>query len=250
MPNRILRDGILSSEAVCSLGWAAEVFYRRLMSVVDDHGRFHASPKLLRAACYPLQIDKVSDADIGKWTTECVAAALVSVYPAQDGKRYVQVEKFGQQVRSKSKYPEPVDINSTPPLAPDIPCKQLLADAHLGVVGVEGVVGGVEQQASQAPPSTRGSRLPGDWTLPDGWGEEGNRARAEEGLPPVNPKSEAGRFRDYWHAQAGQKGVKLDWLATWRNWCRNARVKGSQPSRPSRLTTPTSADHEAAGSGW
>jgi hypothetical protein len=77
------------------------------MSVVDDHGRFHALPKLLRAACYPLQIDKVSDADIGKWTAECVEAALVSVYPASDGKRYIQIEKFGQRVQARSKFPDP-----------------------------------------------------------------------------------------------------------------------------------------------
>lgn len=33
---------------------------------------------------------------------------------------------------------------------------------------------------------------------------------------------EAAKFRDYWVAQPGQKGVKLDWPATWRNWCRRA----------------------------
>lgn len=27
-------------------------------------------------------------------------------------------------------------------------------------------------------------------------------------------------FRDYWIAQPGQKGVKTDWDATWRNWVR------------------------------
>jgi hypothetical protein len=27
-------------------------------------------------------------------------------------------------------------------------------------------------------------------------------------------------FRDYWKAQPGLKGVKADWEATWRNWCR------------------------------
>jgi len=27
-------------------------------------------------------------------------------------------------------------------------------------------------------------------------------------------------FRDYWRAQPGNKGVKADWPATWRNWCR------------------------------
>jgi hypothetical protein len=118
MPNRILREGILESELVCSLPWAAEVLYRRLISVVDDYGRFPATPKLIRAKCYPLQIDKVSDSDIGKWLTQVVEAALVRVYPAQDGKRYLQVEKFGQQVRSRSKYPPPPDV-----------CDQLLADA-------------------------------------------------------------------------------------------------------------------------
>lgn len=131
MPNRILRDGILTSEPVASLSWAAEVFYRRLMSVADDHGRFHGIPKLIRAACYPLQIDKVSDADIGKWLTECVTAALVSVYPAADGKRYIQIEKFGQQVRARSKFPEPIGVNEQHAPAPDINCYQLLANAHL-----------------------------------------------------------------------------------------------------------------------
>lgn len=152
MPNRIVREGILTSEAVSSLSWAEEVFYRRLMSVADDHGRFHASPKLIRAACYPLLIDKVSDADIGKWLTSCVTAALVSVYPAPDGKRYLQIIKFGQQVRSASKYPGPT--------APDGACYQLLADAHLGVSVSEGVSVSSEANASDGKPSVDKSKRP------------------------------------------------------------------------------------------
>ena len=113
MPSRIVRDGILTSESVCALSWAEEVFYRRLMSVADDRGRFHAMPKLLRAACYPLQIDKVSDSDIGKWTTACVAAGLVRVYPAQDGKRYIEIVKFCQRVQSKSKFPDSAEEHGT-----------------------------------------------------------------------------------------------------------------------------------------
>jgi hypothetical protein len=38
-----------------------------------------------------------------------------------------------------------------------------------------------------------------------------------------NPSEEAARFRDYWIAQPDAKGKKLDWQATWRNWCRNAK---------------------------
>lgn len=131
MPNRILRDGILTSEAVSLLSWGAEVFYRRVMSVADDYGRFYATPKLIRAACYPQHIDKVSDADIGKWLTECVTAALVSVYPASDGKRYIQIEKFGQQIRAKSKFPDPLESTEHHSLADASNQKQPLANGHL-----------------------------------------------------------------------------------------------------------------------
>lgn len=142
MPSRILRDGILSSESVNSLNWAEEVFYRRLHSVVDDFGRYYASPKLLRAACYPLHIDKVSDSDIGKWLTACVTAALVRVYPAPDGKRYLEVLNFRQQVRAKvSKFPQmtvdPPPLQST--CVAD--AKQMKSNVHLG-----GVVFGVEDE--------------------------------------------------------------------------------------------------------
>ncbi len=107
MPNRILRDGILTSEPVDRLGWAEEVFYRRLYSIVDDHGRFYANPKLIRAAAYPLKLDRVSDPDIGKWLTVCVEAGLVRVYSASDEKRYIQILKFNQRIQAKSKFPDP-----------------------------------------------------------------------------------------------------------------------------------------------
>lgn len=108
MPNRILREGILTSERMERLNWAEEVFYRRLMSVVDDFGRYYARPALLLAACYPLLLKKVSDSDIEKWLSACENAALVRVYPAEDGKRYLQLMDFKQQVRAgKSKFPQP-----------------------------------------------------------------------------------------------------------------------------------------------
>ncbi len=40
MPNRVIREGILNSQRVNKLTEPAELFYRRLMSVVDDFGRF------------------------------------------------------------------------------------------------------------------------------------------------------------------------------------------------------------------
>ena len=55
---------------------------------------------------------------------------------------------------------------------------------------------------------TRGSRLPDDFQPGEGTPEQ-----IAEQLPIL---------RDYWIAQPGQKGVKLDWQATWRNWLRRA----------------------------
>jgi hypothetical protein len=107
MPNRILREGILSSERVNTLSAPAEVFYRRLMSVVDDFGRFYAKPELLRAACFPLKLDKVGNPDIGKWILETREAALVRTYTV-DRKEYLELIDFRQQVRAKdSKFPHP-----------------------------------------------------------------------------------------------------------------------------------------------
>ena len=72
-------------------------------------------------------------------------------------------------------------------------------------------------------PNKKGTRLPADWTLSEEWKQAGVAARAKAGLPAINLDVEADRFRDYWTARAGQRGAMLDWLATWRNWCRNAR---------------------------
>ncbi|ARP90303.1 hypothetical protein CAL14_08400 [Bordetella genomosp. 9] len=109
------------------------------MSVVDDFGRYFADPGMLRAACYPRQLSKVSDSDIGKWLTVCVEAALVRVYPAEDGERYLELLDFRQQVRAKaSKFPQPPDDCKAPDVKVQSTCladaQQALTDVHLDVV--------------------------------------------------------------------------------------------------------------------
>ncbi|MEM7191291.1 MAG: hypothetical protein AAF405_00240 [Pseudomonadota bacterium] len=62
----------------------------------------------------------------------------------------------------------------------------------------------------------RGARLREDWVLPRAWGSWA----VEQGWPEAVIRAEADKFKDYWIAIPGQKGVKLDWQATWRNWMR------------------------------
>jgi uncharacterized protein YdaU (DUF1376 family) len=86
---------------------------------------------------------------------------------------------------------------------------------------------------SHIPPSlrsggARGTRLPTDW-VPE----------VEQGQWTPLQARELPKFRDYWTAQPGQKGVKADWQATWRNWIRKAgeyaesgRHSGASPAKP------------------
>lgn len=68
----------------------------------------------------------------------------------------------------------------------------------------------------------RGTRLPDDW-LPD---IDDQSFAVSLGLTRERAQAEFEKFRDYWHARAGPGGVKLDWSATWRNWCRKAVESG------------------------
>jgi hypothetical protein len=201
MPNRILREGILTSERVARLGWPAEVFYRRLMSVVDDFGRYYATPMLLRAACYPLHLDKVSDSDIGKWLAVCAEADLVRVYPAQDGKRYLQMVDFRQQVRAAaSKFPQ--QLGECVADAQQMPSKRE-ASAHLDVFGdvcedVSGAPAGADgfEEAWKSYP-----RRPGNSKADalKAW-----KARAKEGHKPDAMAAGVRRYAAYCAAQQTQ----------------------------------------------
>lgn len=73
------------------------------------------------------------------------------------------------------------------------------------------------EQKQKPVRSPNGSRLPPDWTLPGDW-----RAWAEQERPDVDVIRESRVFADYWAGQAGAKGRKADWQATWRNWIRRA----------------------------
>lgn len=231
MPTRILREGILTSERVNALSPPAEVFYRRLMSVVDDYGRFDGRPGLLRVSCFPLRVDTVREADISRWIAECVKAGLLVLY-AVGGKPYLELQDFKQQQRAKSKCPSPSDGQMLDVCEAD--AKQVLskgsADVHLGGV-VSEVVGvlpsppappaptpAAPKAPASAPVDPKGSRLPSDWVLPDDWA-----TWCEEQRPDLDPRQVADGFRDFWVGKAGRDARKTDWLATWRNWCRGQK---------------------------
>jgi hypothetical protein len=53
-------------------------------------------------------------------------------------------------------------------------------------------------------------------------------AWARANCSSVDGQRETAKFINYYQALAGAKGVKLDWVATWRNWMMNAAERAPQ----------------------
>ncbi len=109
MPTRLIKESICTSANLNDLTTEEEVFFYRLMVNCDDYGRFDARPTILRARCFPLKVDSITDGDIENWLSSLILHNLVIVYDA-DGHRCLAIITWEnhQQVRAKrSKYPAP-----------------------------------------------------------------------------------------------------------------------------------------------
>jgi uncharacterized protein YdaU (DUF1376 family) len=70
-------------------------------------------------------------------------------------------------------------------------------------------------EVAKAP---KAKRLEKDLELPKDWEDFCKTTRSD-----LKPQEVFEQFKDYWVSVGGQKGTKLDWTATWRNWVRNQR---------------------------
>lgn len=112
MPQRLLKPTIRQSERWNQLPWFEQSLYIRLITLVDDYGRYEAHPMLLRNEAFPY-----GDPDGNDVPVERVEAALetlscgnspegmLNLY-ISDGKKYLQLLRWKERVRSESKYPE------------------------------------------------------------------------------------------------------------------------------------------------
>jgi hypothetical protein len=127
----LIREGILTSKRVTKLSPLGELLFRKLLNVVDDYGRFEGDPDVIRARCYPLQLKWASEQEIAGWLAECCNQNLIRFYEVENT-TYLQVERFKQQIRTKSRFPEPAN-HWIPDDADNLPVsvKQLLSSASV-----------------------------------------------------------------------------------------------------------------------
>jgi len=95
----------------------AQSFYIRLLTLVDDYGRYEASPVLLRNHAFPLRED-IRTSQVLELCQDLAKAQLAIFYKA-DGKEYLQFTNWTNKPRAEaSKFP-----------AFDSTCEQMFTDA-------------------------------------------------------------------------------------------------------------------------
>jgi hypothetical protein len=116
MPTRYLFEKICVSQTLASLTADEERFFYRLLVKCDDFGRYYAQPSLLRAACFPLMLEQVSDAVVEAWRDRLDQAGLIDVYES-GGLLYLVVTTWDSYQRRRattSKFPNPPHDDTCP----------------------------------------------------------------------------------------------------------------------------------------
>lgn len=202
----------MSSERIDLLDAPAEVFYRRLMSKVDDHGLYDARPSILRASLYPLRVDRVREADITRWIAACEKAGVIALYQ-HDGKPYLQMIDTRWTARSEPKYPLRTVENT---------CSQPGTPVPVVVVGV--VVEDGDGKRARAP-STRERKtpIPADFGISERvqlWATENGYAQLDRHLDAFRRKAVAKGYAYVSWDDAFMEAIREDW----------AKLRGRAPN--------------------
>lgn len=109
MPQRFLRPGLTRSQRYNGVSWEAQALFTRLITLVDDFGRYDAEPRLLRSHAFPFGDPGGKDIPLPKIDSMCAELSkvnLVDFYQAPDGKKYLAMTRWNERPRTeKSKFP-------------------------------------------------------------------------------------------------------------------------------------------------
>lgn len=242
MPSRLIREGILTSDRIDQLDAAGEVFYRRLMSKVDDHGLYDARPLILRASLFPLRVDRVREADISRWIAACEKAGLIALY-SHDGKPFLQMRDTRWSARSEPKYPLPSSPGSAQ-MTTENSCAQpkTLVPVFVGV----GVVGDV-------------ACAPAGALFEEFWKSYPKKKAKDDARKAFEKRSPTRQLLDSMIAAIRQQCLSVDWKkdggqfipypATWLNdgrWQDSDVVDVPQGANPQIAETRARLDAESA----
>lgn len=248
-PEFFRHEGLQDLE-VANPGKYPMMVFAGLWGHCDKDGRFEWRPRQLKLDILPFLPFDMADV-----LALLESAGFVESYEV-DGKKYGVIHSFkehqrlsGKESQEGGKHPEP-NINNDRSNR-EAPGKHQGSNGEQpesqegkgregnGVKGREGEEEGSGTATSPAAPATtaKASRLPNDWKLPKAWGEWAQKERPAWTADQI--RQVADKFRDHWIGIGGQKGTKLDWEATWRNWVRNEGDQKGQVVQMQPSASPT-----------
>lgn len=125
MPNRILKEGICTSDQINELTWFEEALFYRMIVNCDDFGRFDGRIQVVKNRLFPLK-ENITAKQVKDGINKLASVGLIVLYE-YDGKPFLHLPTWNdhQSVRAKrSKYPAPEDgVQSH-----EIICNQMHAD--------------------------------------------------------------------------------------------------------------------------
>lgn len=250
---RSIKPEILDDEVAAGLSDAAWRLWVSSWVLADDHGNFRAGTRYLAARVW-----QDSSHAAAEPLLELSSKGRVKLY-AVAGQRYAHINGWGTHQRidnaGNPRVPVPEDDDGT--WERDV--TPLLADKLAGPYLLAKSSARARPRAQFTPPeedhdqdqdhdhsvaeepatrtrtrAPRGTRITPDWTLDAGTLEH----FAKQG---VDARRCVPEFVDYWVAVPGQKGVKVDWQATFRNRVRQLIELDRAPALTRPRLVPTVA---------
>ena len=111
MPQRFLRPGITNSERWNSVSWRAQSLYIRILTLVDDYGRYDGRPSVIHGNCFAVWNEKhpnetVTLLHVMEDLQQLAASQLILMYDVAE-KKVCQILQWQERIRDGtiSKWP-------------------------------------------------------------------------------------------------------------------------------------------------
>jgi hypothetical protein len=216
--SRNIKPGFFTNDLLAEIDPLGRILFAGLWTIADREGRLQDRPKKIKAEVLPFD-----NCDVDVLLFDLHKLGFIQRYVI-DSIGFIQVcnwEKHqNPHVKESASTIQAPDKNSSSTIqAPEIPERARLIPDSLNLIpdSLNPSKPYAAQPAAAQP--KKGSRLSPDFELTAELREFCITAR-----PDLDPEGAFATFRDYWVAQPGAKGCKLDWPATWRNWVRNSRT--------------------------
>ena len=261
---RTIKPEFWRSEDIAALSIEDRLLFIGLWSYVEDNGVGRDEPQLIQCDLYPLDTFTEASVRTHGGLMRLSQQGLITRFEGPDGRRYLQINSWDKHQKinrpSKPRFPQYNAENCTlteGSLSPHCTLTEgslpeqgtgnreqgtgkhtLFGPSH-ETEAAESASAETQTVAADAAPATANTSKPSRRTraargtrLPDGW--QPDQALADwtrANAPAAANALEVERFRDYWQSIPGQRAIRVNWAATWRNWARKCQEQHTQPNR-------------------